>query len=325
MYVLYCGVMVFKYCNLFPIIIFSVVFNIHAESENTQLENSEDLQDTKNTNEKDNNKSKDEKLDNNQVKSSKTEYDNENDELKDKQNIESAEEQSNDKLKDEKSSNKLKKCNKKRCKKNNENDITCKEKQLIELNNFLTNLTKSDYKKYIDENSINSIIANVNVTKKMLDDITHKKYNNKTSLKVQVQKFNENVEKIAKQYRELFKLPDQEEQNKTKNNNSLPVINNGKIQSMTSLNWNKDTRNNSNVITNQLAIPNDDFNNILKDGDIINPEYMVVDLSRPLTMAQVEEYYNRKPDKDLPVQDTMPISTSHDDSSIHNKITDKNI
>ena len=52
---------------------------------------------------------------------------------------------------------------------------------------------------------------------------------------------------------------------------------------------------------------------------------MVIDLSRPLTMSQVEEYYNRKSDNDVPVHETIPIGKSYDDSNISNKITDNNI
>lgn len=277
--------MMFKYFILLPIIAFNCI--LYAESESSQEAKPENSEKLENIYKDSNNKSKDKKSDNNEEKTNK------------------------------------KKCSKEK----DENNIICKRKQLIELSNFLNNLTKSNNSKDIDVKRINSIIANVNNTQKMLDDITNKKYNNKNSLKIQVQKFNKNVEEITKQYKDLFKLPDQEDKNNQNSdkNNSLPVINNGKIQSMTSLNWNKDTRNNSNVITNPLDVSSDELNNIRPDGEIINPECMVIDLSRPLTMSQVEEYYNRKSDNDVPVHETIPIGKSYDDSNISNKITDKNI
>lgn len=240
--------------------------------------------------------------------------------------LENIDKESNNKSKNKKSDNNTEETNKKKCSKEKDgNNIVCKRKQLIELSNFLNNLTKSNNSKDIDVKRINSIIANVNNTQKMLDDITNKKYNNKNSLKIQVQKFNKNVEEITKQYKDLFKLPDQEEQDNNIKNNSNNSFNTGKIQSMTSLNWNKDTRNNSNVITNPLDVSSDELNNIRPDGEIINPECMVVDLSRPITMSQVEEYYNRKTDNEVPVHETIPIGKSCDDNSISNKITDKNI
>ena len=205
--------------------------------------------------------------------------------------------------------------------KEKQNIIVCKQEKLKKLQKFLEGLKENDKK------NMKPIINDVKDANKLLNEITHNKYNNK-ELEIRLNKFNNKMKQIEKLYKNLFSLTDQDDDNtdkkiklKNSKNTKLPEVNNN-IQSMTSLNWSKDTRNNSNVITNPFDLSKNN-----EEGDIIDPECIIVDLSNPITMQQVEEYYNysninnRLNSDDIPVQG-LPNSKTNDDE-ISSKLVDK--
>lgn len=206
-----------------------------------------------------------------------------------------------------------------KCKENQNkiNSILCKQARLKRLQVFLEGLNNSNN---FNNNGNVKLINDVNEANKLLNDITHNKYNEK-ELKIIINKFNNKIKQIEKLYKDLFEFSDQEDndnKNKVKlnKNQKLSKSNNSNIQLMTSLNWSKDTRNNSNVVTNPLAVSEDDLNSINGD-DNNNPECIIVDLSNPITMQQVQEYYNCSSinnglKEELPIQGTI-TNKSHDD------------
>lgn len=214
-------------------------------------------------------------------------------------------------------SNNQESTNKCKEKQNKINSILGKQARLKKLQLFLEGLNDSNN---FNNNGNVKLINDVNEANKLLNDITHNKYNEK-ELKIIINKFNNKIKQIEKLYKDLFEFSDQDDSNnknkiKLNKNPKLPKSSNNNVQSMTSLNWSKDTRNNSNVITNPLAVSEDDLNSI-NGEDNSNPECIIVDLSNPITIQQVQEYYNCSSinnglKEELPVQGTI-TNKSHDD------------
>ena len=193
--------------------------------------------------------------------------------------------------------------------KNKTNNIKLKQNKLNELQEFLTKLKNSKSK--IDHEKIEVLICNVGTASNTLKKIINNKYS-ESKLQTILDSLNEKLKTIEQLYRELFNLP-----NNTDSNN-LCVNNNtvSGVKPMTSLNWNKDTRNNSNVITNPLDVSHNDET----EPNIKESQFIVVDLSKPLTPTQVEEYYSSyNINNNIPEQGTIPIGKSYEENSIDGK------
>lgn len=216
----------------------------------------------------------------------------------------------NKKLKNKDKTKNLK-CKNKKCNKDNVDIIIYKQEQLQELNMSLLELKHS--KTSIDSKEVDSILDNIKNAHNILDNITHKKYKKK-ELEMRVKEFNDNMQKITDLYKQLFSFHNKD------NNNKMKSTNNHNAKLITSLDWNKDTRNNSNVITNPLAVSDDELNNTKTAEDIINSECIFIDLSKPLTRQHVEEYYEHKVYNETPVHENIPIGKSYDNDNISNKI-----
>ena len=188
------------------------------------------------------------------------------------------------------------------------NVILFTQDRLNALRNFLTNTNKDNKtkdnknkdNKKIDPESISLIIKDIDSANNILDNIKQNRYDG-NSLEIKVKSLNNKIKQIETLSRKLFKLTE----NDNNNRNALPKMKNN-TKSITNLNWSKDTRNNSHVITNPLETLE------------VDPACIIVDLSQPLDLQQVQEYYNSySPQEDkVPEQGTLPIGKSSEDISI---------
>ena len=211
---------------------------------------------------------------------------------------------------------------------NKMNIVIIKQEELNILQNFLQGETKK-YTKCINKQSvnkkdgkncknitdINNILKNIDETNKLLTKIKTKNYESIEDLNKQIKEFNEKIKRIEEFCNNLLKKKgistNNNEINLTKSNIQWKEKGSN-FQTITNLNWTKDTRNNSNVIINPLEEQNSD--------SLADNERIVIDISQPLTRDQVEEYYGGlNKENEVPMEGTL-INKSHDDDNINNPI-----
>ncbi len=198
------------------------------------------------------------------------------------------------------------------------NVILFTQDRLNALRNFLTNINKDNKtkdnktkdnknkdnknkdNKKIDPESISLIIKDIDSANNILDNIKQNRYDG-NSLEIKVKSLNNKIKQIETLSRKLFNLTE----NDNNKRNALPKMKNN-TKAITNLNWIKDTRNNSHVITNPLKTSE------------VDPACIIVDLSQPLDLQQVQEYYDSySPQEDkVPEQGTLPIGKLSEDISI---------
>ena len=208
------------------------------------------------------------------------------------------------------------------------NIVIIKQEELNILQNFLQGETKK-YTKCINKESvnkkdvknsknitdINNVLKNIDETNKLLTKIKTKNYESIEDLNKKIKEFNEKIKRIEEFCNNLLKKKGISTNNNEINLTKSNIQWKGKgsnFQTITNLNWTKDTKNNSNVIINPLEEQNSDS---LADNEII-----VIDISQPLTRDQVEEYYGgSNKENEVPMEGTL-INKSHDDDNINNPI-----
>ncbi len=217
----------------------------------------------------------------------------------------------------------------KKLKDNNKmNIVIIKQEELNILQNFLQGETKK-YTKCINKESvnkkdvknrtnitdINNVLKNIDETNKLLTNIKTKNYESIEDLNKQINEFNEKIKRIEEFCNNLLKKKGISTNNNEINLTKSNIQWKGKgsnFQTITNLNWTKDTRNNSNVIINPLEEQNSD--------SLADNERIVIDISQPLTRDQVEEYYGgSNKENEVPMEGTL-INKSHDDDNINNPI-----
>ena len=206
-----------------------------------------------------------------------------------------------------------------------ESTSKCKEKQ-NKTNSILDNKEKlRKWNLFLEKLNVN-LIKDVNEANKLLNDITNNKYSEK-ELKIIINKFNDKIKQIEESYNKLFELSDQDNsdnKNKIKLSKKpqLSRVNNNNVQLITTLNWSKDVRKNTNVTNkthvvkeNLNDIPDSDLNNINEENN--NHERIVLTPNSPCVSSHEQKIYdcnsvNNRLQEEVPVQGIITNKT-HDD------------